>query len=146
MAKPNSLIVGVNLLLMLLLVATTAAAHSNNSASAQVLPGNVITSPNGQFSISVTNTGISIKGPTTKINVGEANMTIDGPTSKIDVTVGGINIQAAGPVKVNGAVVQLNGSCLPVVTQDGVARVAVGGPGATYPVLGLQQAARVRAC
>lgn len=115
MTKPKSLFVIVNLLITMVLLSSTVGARGENDGGRDDAKKG-FTSPNGQFSISVTDAGITLTGPAARIELGTAT----------------INVQAAGPVKVNGAPVQLNGACRSVAMGQGV--VAVSGPG-TYPVV-----------
>ncbi len=90
-------------------------------------------SPNGLFTIDVTDTGIKLAGPTGTLDIGPSSegledsfgdkVTLDGGEVNVDavaaVNVKGAaaNVTGAGPVSLNGALIELNGC------SGGVARV-----------------------
>ncbi len=142
----KSLFIFANVMLTTVLLVSTVGAQGS---------AGTITSPNGRFTIAVTDSGIALVGPNAKINLGANTIVIDGPSSKISVMPGTVNIQAAGPVKINGTAVQLNGlmqlngtvqlngACKPLALGQGFVKVEGAG---TYPVLGQGLADRVFGC
>jgi phage baseplate assembly protein gpV len=88
-----------------------------------------ITSPNGLFSISVTDSGIELRGPSVVVRVDAANVQVDAV---------GTAIRSLGPTDVSGAVVRLNGSGCPPVARVGdlvqfaeLGRIVTGSPTVT---------------
>ena len=93
------------------------------------------TSPDGQFSISVGDSGITLSGPEDTIKLDPAQVTIDG----IDVSVAG-----SAATRVSGGITQLGtatsgASCLPVARQDDPVTV-------TSPVNGFIQLGSLSVC
>ena len=60
-----------------------------------------LVSPNGQFRVDVTNTGIALKGPSALVKLTNAKVLID--STQVDV-------KASGAVDVDGTVVRINGT------------------------------------
>jgi len=103
----------------------------------------VFESPNHEFKLEVTDTGISLKGPTSKINLTNGDIEVqslglDGVkvrTGAVELSVqqGTVSLQAPGVVQIHGGQVQLNG-CLPVarvgdlVTGSPVGQIITGSP------------------
>jgi hypothetical protein len=136
MTIPKSLFIFANLLFTMVLLASTAAAQGTP---------NRIESPNGRFSVVASDTGISLIAPNNKILLGANNISIDSSNAKIDLVGPIMNIQANGVIKINGAVVQLNGSCKPVVLgQQGF--VTIPPSAGTFLVQGLAGSTTVRGC
>jgi hypothetical protein len=63
-------------------------------------------SPNGRFSIGVTNSGVKVDGPRGDVTVDDDGVGID--------SNGRVDIKASGTVRIQGAIVGLNGTCRPV--------------------------------
>jgi hypothetical protein len=103
----------------------------------------VFESPNHQFKLEVTDAGILLKGPTSKINLTNGGVEVqsfglDGVKVKtgavvLSVEQGTVSLQASGAVQINGGQVQLNG-CLPVarvgdlVTSGPIGQIITGSP------------------
>ncbi|HEY7707277.1 MAG TPA: hypothetical protein VH968_08945 [Gaiellaceae bacterium] len=86
-------------------------------------------SPDGRFTLSVTNTGIKLSGPnTTSVHVTQSGVEVKGGT-KVTVDAGATATVRGGITSVNGAIVSLGGtSCQPVARQnDQVTGVAAPG-------------------
>ncbi len=99
-------------------------------------------SPNGLFTIDVTDTGIKLAGPTGTLDIGPSSegledsfgdkVTLDGGEVNVDavaaVNVKGAaaNVTGAGPVSLNGALIELNG-CSGFLARVG--DLTAGGPG-----------------
>lgn len=61
-----------------------------------------LVSPNGQFRVDVTNTGIALKGPSALVKLTPAKVLVDSD--------GVIDVKAAGIVDVDGSLVRINGT------------------------------------
>jgi hypothetical protein len=60
-------------------------------------------SPNRQFSVSVTNSGVRIQGPGSSVVVNNSGVNVDGAANT--------DISAGSNLRLNGALIQLNGAC-----------------------------------
>jgi uncharacterized protein YjbI with pentapeptide repeats len=69
-------------------------------------------SPDGRFSVAVNNNGVTMQGPGSKVAVDGSGVTIEG--------AGRTEVKASGPVQIQGATVQLNGSCAPVANASAI--------------------------
>jgi hypothetical protein len=93
------------------------------------------TSPNGAYSISVTNTGIQLTGPGSSVRVAGAGVTVEGAATA--TLRGGAVAVNGGTTTVDGAVVRLNGAagCVPIVRTTDVIPVPEHA-GATFAAAG----------
>jgi hypothetical protein len=93
------------------------------------------TSPNGQYSLSVSDTGIRLEGPIGRLHVLPTGVTLEsalgltlrGQTAALLLSSNFINVQAAGHLAVNGGQIALNGSGCGVLRPTDVAPAV--GPG-----------------
>jgi hypothetical protein len=60
-------------------------------------------SPNRRFSVSVTDTGVAMRGPGSSVIINNTGVTVDGANTT--------NIDAGGILRLNGALIHLNGAC-----------------------------------
>ena len=67
-------------------------------------------SPNGQFSVSVTNSGVTIQGPGGQVSVDGSDVEVQGQ--------GGARLNSAGITRINGSQVHLNGGCAPLANPN----------------------------
>ena len=93
------------------------------------------TSPNGAYSISVTDTGIQLTGPGSSVRLAGAGVTVEGTgTTTVRGTIVAVS---GGTTTVDGAMVRLNGAagCAPLVrTTDAI--VVPEHAGVTFPSTG----------
>ena len=104
----------------------------------------VFESPNHQFKLEVSDSGIFLRGPNAKIELDNSSIRIDSQTlggvsvrssgAHVDVRPATVDVNANGLVTVNGAQIQLNG-CKPVarvgdqaVGSGGIALIVTGSP------------------
>lgn len=109
---------------------TAYACNGSNGKDGQPFSG-TFTSPNGQFSISVTDSGIKLESPA-------ASIRMDGATLDLNGTL--IRLNGTASVNVNGGLIQLNGAgCAPAARQgdlvSGGATVPFGGPVINAPIV-----------
>jgi hypothetical protein len=69
-----------------------------------------LTSPNGLFSVSVTDSGIELRGPSAVVRIDAASVRVDAVSTAI---------RSLGPTEISGAVIGLNGSGCPPVARVG---------------------------
>ena len=69
-------------------------------------------SPDGRFSLAVDNNGVTMQGPSSRVAVEAAGVTVEGTAAT--------EIRSSGPVQLQGAVIQLNGSCAPVANASAI--------------------------
>ena len=124
-------------------------ADGQDGADGEPFSG-TFTSPNGQYSISVTDTGVTIDAPgATTVSVSQSGVTVQSDTALnlkggTDVKVeGGISatvkanasatVQAGGPLELKGALVSVNGpGCAPAARVGDLASGAVGFGGGSF--------------
>lgn len=124
-------------------------ADGQDGADGEPFSG-TFTSPNGQYSISVTDTGVTIDAPgATTVSVSQTGVTVQSDTALnlkggTDVKVeGGISatlkanasatVQAGGPLDLKGAIVTVNGpGCTPIARIGDLASGAVGPGGGSF--------------
>jgi hypothetical protein len=99
-----------------------AASASALSSMAE----NTVRSPNGKYSISVTNSGIVLSGPLVSVTLSGGTVGVHGISINIGGTrnaqlnidsVGALNVQSSGPAAISGATLSLNGCSEPVAEQ-----------------------------
>jgi hypothetical protein len=72
-------------------------------------------SPNGLFSIEVTDNGIALQGPGGAIELNGASVNIKGTTN--------VNINSGATTDIKGSIITLNGSCTPVSGVDDIVNI-----------------------
>jgi hypothetical protein len=77
-------------------------------------------SPNRRFSVAVTNSGVTIKGPGSEVVVNNAGVTVDGAASTEISAGANLDLNASASVSLNGALVQLRGGCAPLADANKV--------------------------
>jgi hypothetical protein len=87
---------------------TVRSADVSNITGADLGPGApwTLRSPNGNFALSVSNTGVRMQGPASEVTVDNSGVIVNG--------AGRTQIRASGPLELQGAVIGLNGTCAPV--------------------------------
>jgi Collagen triple helix repeat (20 copies) len=93
----------------------TDAANSTAYVCSQATPSGTITSPNGQYSINVTDAGITLAHGTTSIKIVGDDITVRSDLSTTLQAGSTAKVQASGTLSVTGTLVNINGGagCVP---------------------------------